>query len=82
MQVTQQVVIVNASDADSGRNAEITYSIAGGVSGDFQVNPVTVSICMKCALCGQYQAKLNSQNFHGDIHHSYRWLESYHHSYT
>lgn len=40
---TQEVVTVNATDADSGSNGEIVYSIAGGFDGDFQLNPVTVS---------------------------------------
>jgi hypothetical protein len=39
-----QVLVVNASDADSGSNGEITYSIAGGVSADFQIDSVTVSV--------------------------------------
>ena len=43
VQTTRQVVVVNASDADSGRNSEIVYSIAGGVSGDFTLDQATVS---------------------------------------
>ena len=40
---TLQVLVITATDADSGRNEEITYSIAGGESVDFQLDPVTVS---------------------------------------
>lgn len=43
VQNRQQVVAVNATDADSGNNGQIVFSIAGGVSGDFQIDPVTVS---------------------------------------
>lgn len=41
--VRQEIITINATDADSGTNAEITYSIAGGTSGNFQIDPQTVS---------------------------------------
>ena len=42
---TRQLILnVNATDADSGTNAVVTYSIAGGAtSGDFQIDTLTVS---------------------------------------
>ncbi len=35
---------VTANDADSGRNGEVVYSIAGGISGNFQLDPLSVCI--------------------------------------
>lgn len=40
----QLILTVNATDLDSGTNAEITYSIAGGMAGSFQIDPLTVSL--------------------------------------
>ena len=39
----QEILTVNASDADSGSNGEVVYSIAGGFSGDFEIDSNTVS---------------------------------------
>ncbi len=39
----QQLLIVNATDADSTSNGAITYSLAGGATGGFEINAVTVS---------------------------------------
>lgn len=43
VQTTQQVLAVNATDADSGSNGKITYSITGEVSVNIRIDPVTVS---------------------------------------
>ena len=48
----REILTVNATDPDSGTNAEITYSIAGGTSGDFQIDPQTVS-CTKLNITTQ-----------------------------
>ena len=42
IQSRQQVLVLNATDADSGTNGEITYSIAGGESGNFEIDSMTV----------------------------------------
>lgn len=39
----REILTVNATDSDSGTNAEITYSIAGGTFGNFQIDPQIVS---------------------------------------
>lgn len=41
---TTALLVINATDADSGSNGEIEYSIAGG-SGMFQIDALTVRIC-------------------------------------
>lgn len=44
VQSRRLVLNVTASDADSGRNGEVVYSIAGGNHGNFQLDPLTVCI--------------------------------------
>ena len=41
--VRRNVLTVNATDPDSGTNADFTYSLAGGTVGDFQIDSITVS---------------------------------------
>lgn len=43
VQTTQQILTLNAEDADSGSNGEIVYSIAGGAIAGVQLDPNTVS---------------------------------------
>ena len=44
VQSRQLVLNVTANDADSESNGELVYSIAGGNSGSFQLDPLTVSV--------------------------------------
>ena len=44
-QAMRLILNVNATDADSGVNAVVRYSIAGGATaGSFQIDPITVSL--------------------------------------
>ena len=47
VQTRQLVLNVTATDADSGSNGEVVYSIAGGTSGDFQLDPLTVDFIVE-----------------------------------
>lgn len=42
MQTTRQVLVVTATDADSGTNGIVAYSIVGGESGRFRIHAATV----------------------------------------
>ena len=43
VETTQQILTISAEDADSGSNGAVVYSFAGGMSGEFQLDPITVS---------------------------------------
>ena len=45
------ILNVNASDADSGINGVVTYSLAGGGSaGNFEIDSVTVSLLLQMVI--------------------------------
>lgn len=43
VETTRQILTISAEDADSGSNGAVVYSFAGGVNGDFELDPITVS---------------------------------------
>ena len=46
---SQLILTVNATDPDSGTNADVTYSIADGMVDFIQIDPFTVSVWMYVA---------------------------------
>lgn len=57
--MSQLILTVNATDPDSGTNAEVTYSIADGMVDFIQIDPLTVSVWMYVAcLLGRFKLLL------------------------
>ena len=67
------ILNVNATDADSGTNGVVTYSIAGGGSaGNFEIDSVTVSlhVCMQ----KNHSWKYSCSDIHTAVFHVWKFL--------